>query len=183
MGDTSCSVVAYLPGPLGEFVGRLRSRMNPQFAHWRSHVSVLPLRPLPEHLDEVLAEMQEKCLMVEPFEARLSEVQTFWPVNGVVYLSVSFGSGRLEELHALLNDGALRRVEPFPYVPHITLAQDLGESQTQAVLQDASREWAGYTGPRTIRVESLVLVRQREDLSWADIAPVPLGGALKPAGC
>ncbi len=182
MGDISCSVVAYLPGPLGEFVNRLRARVNPPFAHWLSHVTILPPRPLPERPEEVAVEMQEKCLMVEPFEARLSEVQTFWPVKGVVYLSVSFGSERLVELHDLLNCGPLGRVEPFPYVPHITLAQELDESKTRTVLHEASQAWAHYAGPTTFRVESLSLVRQREDQCWVDLAPVPLGGALKPAG-
>ena len=120
--------------------------------------------------------------MVEPFEAKLSEVQTFWPVKGVVYLSVSLGSQRLVELHDLLNGGPLGRVEPFPYVPHITLAQELDESQTRTVLHEASQAWARYVGPTTFRVESLSLVRQREDQCWIDLAPVPLGGALKPAG-
>jgi 2'-5' RNA ligase len=180
MGDVSCSVVAYLPGSLGEFVNGLRARLNPRFARWLSHISILPPRPLPAHPDQVLAQMQEKCQYLDPFEAKLEEVHTFWPVKGVVYLAVSLGSERLAELHDLLNGGPLGRVEPFPYVPHITLAQELDEAETRAVLHEASQAWVRYAGPTTFRVESLSLVRQREDLSWVDLAPVALGGALKP---
>jgi len=179
MDDVSCSLVAYLPGPLAEFVNGLRARLNPRFAHWLSHVTILPPRPLPDP-DAVVTEIQEKCQLVDPFEARLSELQTFWPVKGVVYLSVSLGSDRLVDLHQLLNQGPLGRVEPFPYVPHITLAQELDEAETRAALHEASQAWSRYTGPKTFRVESLSLVRQREDLSWVDLAPVSLGGALKP---
>ena len=180
MGDGSCSVVAYLPGPLGEFVNGLRARLNPRFARWLSHITILPPRPLCPNADEVVSEMQEKCQLVEPFEARLSEVQTFWPVKGVVYLSVSLGSDRLVELHQLLNCGPLGGVEPFPYVPHITLAQELDEAETRVVLHEASQAWDCYAGPPTFRVESLSLVRQREDQSWVDLAPVALGSVLKP---
>lgn len=180
MGDVSCSLVAYLPGELGEFVNSLRARLNPRFAHWLSHITILPPRPLGPNEDAVVSEIQEKCQFVEPFEARLSEVQTFWPVNGVVYLSVSLGSQRLVELHDLLNCGLLGRAEPFPYVPHITLAQELDEAETRAALHEASAEWARYGGPKSFRVESLPLVRQREDRSWVDLTPVALGSALKP---
>jgi 2'-5' RNA ligase len=180
MGDASCSVVAYLPGSLGQFVNGLRARLNPRFAAWLSHITILPPR-LCANPDEAVSDMREKCQYVEPFEAKLEEVQTFWPVKGVVYLSVSLGSARLAGLHEALNCGPLGRVEIFPYVPHITLAQELNEAETQAVLQEATFEWSRYAGPKTFRVESLSLVRQRQDLSWADLAPVALGSALNPA--
>jgi len=181
MGEVSCSVVAYLPGQLGEFVNSLRARLNPRFAHWLSHITILPPRPLCPNADEAVAEMQHECQFVEPFEAQLSEVQTFWPVKGVVYLAVSRGAERLVQLHDRLNQGLLSRVEVFPYVPHITLAQELDEAETHAVLREASAEWSRYAGPTTFRVESLPLVRQREDLSWVGLASLSLGTALKPA--
>lgn len=180
MGEVSCSVVAYLPGPLGELVDSLRRRLNPRFAHWLAHVTILPPRPLLANPEEVLPEMREKCQLLEPFEAQLSEVQTFWPVKGVVYLSMGAGSERLVGLHDRLNSGPLERVEPFPYVPHITLAQELDEAETRTVLEEASHEWARYGGQTAFRVESLSLVRQQEDQSWVDLAPLMLGGALKP---
>lgn len=176
-----CSVVAYLPGPLGEFVDGLRKRLNPRFANWLAHVSILPPRPLPPHPEDVLPEIREKCLMLEPFVATLGEVQTFWPVNGVVYLSISVGAERLVGLHGRLNCGYLERVEPYPYVPHVTLAQELDEAATQAVLAEASQEWTRYPGTASFRVDSLSLVRQEADQRWVDLAPIPLGGVVKPS--
>lgn len=181
MGEVSCSVVAYLPEPLGEFIDSLRKRLNPRFANWRAHVSILPPRLLSRPPEEMLDQFREQCLVLDPFEATLSEVQTFWPVNGVVYLSISAGSERLTEFHDRLNSGGLARVEPYPYVPHVTIAQELDEAETQAVLREASREWARYAGTPTFRVESLLLVRQEPDQRWTDLAPILLGGALKPS--
>ncbi len=181
MGELNCAVVAYLPGPLGEFVDSLRGRLNPRFAHWQAHVSILPPRPLPAGPNQALAELREKCLLQEPFEAELSEVLTFWPANGVVYLSISTGSERLVALHELLNGGPLGWVEPYSYVPHVTIAQELDEAETRAALREACCEWARYAGSRSFRGESLSLVRQEPDQRWTDLAPVLLGGALKPS--
>jgi 2'-5' RNA ligase len=181
MGEVNCSVVAYLPGALGEFVDSLRTRLNPRFAHWRAHVTILPPRLLPPDSQGFLAEMQAKCQLIEPFEARLSEVATFWPVKGVVYLAVSIGSEQLSALHDLLNRGLAARAEPYAFVPHVTLAQELDEAEVRSALGVASEERARYADTASFQVEALSLVRQLEDKSWLDLASVALGTALKPA--
>lgn len=180
MDGVNYSVVAYLPEPLGEFVDGLRRRLNPRLAHWRAHVSVLPPRMLSRPPEEMWDQLREQCHVLDPFEATLSDVLTFWPVNGVVYLSIAHGSDRLAELHDRLNSGGLARVEPFPYIPHVTIAQDLDEAETQAVLREASLEWGRYAGTPAFRVESLSLVRQQPDQRWVDLAPLLLGNVLKP---
>ena len=180
MGEENISVVAYLPGELGRFVDELRRRLNPRFAAWLAHVTILPPRPLSATAEEMLAQIREKCLGVDPFEVSLDGVLTFWPANGVVYLSFAAGLGRIRELHERLNCGCLERVETYPYVPHVTLAQELDEAGTQAVLREAAQEWARYKGEPSFRVDSLSLVRQEADKRWIDLAPIPLGSLLKP---
>ena len=160
MGEENISVVAYLPGELGRFVDDLRRRLNPRFAAWLAHVTLLPPRPLSATAEEMLAQAREQCLLAAPFDASLDGVLTFWPVNGVVYLSFAAGVGRFLELHEQLNRGCLERVETYPYVPHVTLAQELDEAGTQAVLREAAQEWARYKGESSFRVDALSLVRQ-----------------------
>jgi 2'-5' RNA ligase len=181
MALVNCAVVAYLPGRLGEFVDSLRKRLNPRFAHWLAHVTILPPRPLPAHTQEFLADIREKCQMTEPFDAGLSEVSTFWPIKGVVYLPIAAGAERLAALHNLLSGGASEWIEPYPYVPHVTVAQELDEAETQAAVRLASEEWARFSGAPSFRIESLSLVRQQDDQCWIDLASVALGSALKPA--
>ena len=181
MGEENISVVAYLPGELGRFVDDLRSRLNPRFAAWLAHVTILPLRPLSAPAEAMLAQVRAKCLGVDPFEASRDSVLTFWPANGVLYLSFAAGLGRIRELHEQLNCGCLERVETYPYVPHVTLAQELDEAGTQAVLREAAQQWARYNGEMSFRVNSLALVRQEADKRWIDLAPIPLGSLLKPS--
>ena len=181
MGEGNYSLVAYLPTRLGEFVDDLRKRLNPNFATWLAHVTILPPRPLLATPAETLALLREKCLVLDHFEAGVNGVSTFWPVNGVVYLSFSAGLQRLVEIHDTLNCGGLAHCEAYRYVPHVTVAQELDEAATQAVLEEVSREWSRYRGELTFRVEFLSLVRQDSDNRWIDLAPVSLGGRLAPS--
>jgi len=181
MAEENISVVAYLPGRLGQFVDDLRKRLNPRFAAWRAHVTILPPRPLSATLEDMLAQTREQCLLADAFEARLDSVFTFWPTNGVVCLSFSEGLRRFVEWHERLHCGCLQGFEPYPYVPHVTLAQELDEAETQAVLEEAAREWACYKEAPSFRVESLFLVRRGADNRWIDLAPIPLGSLVKPS--
>ena len=181
MPEGNISVVAYLPGRLGQFVDDLRKRLNPRFAAWLAHVTILPPRPLCATLEDMVAQTRKQCLLADPFEARLDSVFTFWPANGVVCLSFSEGLRRFVELHERLHCGCLQGFEPYPYVPHVTLAQELDEAETQAVLEEAAREWACYKEAPSFRVESLFLVRRGADNRWIDLAPIPLGNLVKPS--
>jgi len=181
MDELSYAVVAYLPGRLGRFVDHLRQRVNPAFACWQAHVTLLPPRLLRGTPEESLAKIRQTCGPLEPFEVAVDGWSTFWPVNGVVYLTLGKGSERLVQLHDALNCDGLAQQEVYPYIPHITLAQQLDETGTQKVLAEVASEWTRYDGEVSFRVESLTLVRQMPDNRWADLAPVPLGILLAPS--
>ena len=181
MEEHGYAVVAYLPGKLGDFVDSLRKRLNPSFADWLAHVTVLPSRSLRASPEETLERIRERCALVEPFVATIQGVSTFWPVNGVVYLSFSLGFQHLVQLHDTLNVGGLAQEEAYSYLPHVTVAQELDEAGTQAVLADVSREWSRFSGDVSFRVESLRLVRQAPENRWVDLAPIPLGSFLAPS--
>ena len=179
MGAGTFSLVAYLQGEMGKFVDSLRRRLNPGFAAWLPHVTILPPRPLGATPEEVLALIRQKCLFLDPFQASLGRVLSFWPVNGVVYLSFTAGFQGLVDLHDLLNRDGLAFAEPYPYVPHVTVAQELDEASLGTVLEEVTREWARYRGEISLRVESLSLVRQEPDRRWVDLGPIQLGRLLE----
>lgn len=124
--------------------------------------------------------VREKCALVEPFEVRLEGVSTFWPVNGVVYLSFGTGLERLIQLHDTLNCGNLAQEETYTYIPHVTLAQELDEAVTRDVLAEISRVWSRFAGDLSFRIESLSFVQQTSNNRWVDLAPIPLGVLLAP---
>jgi len=180
MQTQTYAIVAYLKGPLAEFVNQLRSEFNPAFAGKASHVSVLPPRPLAISEADAVEEARARCAEWEPFELEISGVRDFLPVNGVVYLALGRGAPEMCRLHGTLNQGHLAQQEPLPYIPHITIAQDLDVSRTLELLDRVNRELTAYGGPRRIPVETLTFVRQTPTGDWVDLANLQLGRASIP---
>jgi 2'-5' RNA ligase len=174
MADPTYAVIAYLPGKLGEFVDGLRQRLNSAYASWLAHVTLLPPRPLPGSPEEILARLREGCAHQEPFDVVIGGVATFWPVNGVVYLSFSIGFEKLVEVHHRLHTGPLACQEAYEYTPHVTIAQGLDELETHLVLAEVYGQWLRFEGKASFRLESLFLVQQTSQNTWRNLAPIPL---------
>ena len=172
--EANYAVIAYIPGRLGQFIDEQRDRWNPDYAAALAHVTALTPRPLIFPPDELVDSLCKRCAHSEPFDVSVEGVGTFWPANGVVYLSIATGFDSLLDLHRMLNVSDLRYSEPYPFVPHITIAQDLDEARTQAVLAAVSREWSVYDGEKSFRVETLCLVQQGEAHAWLNVAAIPL---------
>ncbi|MBI2819905.1 MAG: 2'-5' RNA ligase family protein, partial [Acidobacteria bacterium] len=64
--------------------------------------------------------------------------------------------------------------EPYPFVPHITIAQDLDDQATQEALVALANAWESYEDEKSFRVETLCLVQQSEGYRWRNLAPIPL---------
>jgi 2'-5' RNA ligase len=179
MSESTYAVVSYLSGPIADFINSLRRSLNPMYADWLAHVSILPPRRLrwdradTERRVEVL---RRACQQAAPFEVELQGVSTFWPVNGVVYLNVSSGYSELVNLHALLNENGMRAEEAYGYVPHVTIAQSLDEGNTHRAMEQVMEAWSNLPKPVRFSVDSLVLVEQASaGEKWVDIAPFHLG--------
>ena len=171
------AVVAYVHGPVADFVNSLRSELTPGCPH-RAHVTVLPPRPLqgPEH--RALDSCHELLAHVLPFPLTLSKVSLF-PQTHVIKLELSGGDAqRLRALHDDLNRGPLHQQERFPYTPHITLCMNGLSDNTNEMLGRARQRWAEFGGSATIWVDRLTLVRQRSDETWADLAEIELNRAV-----
>jgi 2'-5' RNA ligase len=174
MSEPNYAVIAYIPGRLGQFIDEQRDRWNPDYATALAHVTLLTPRPLIFPQDELVESLRKRCTYREPFDVTVEGVGSFWPANGVVYLSLSQGFSEILELHRMLNVSDLRHSEPFPFIPHITIAQGMDEARTQAVLAAVSREWSVYDGEKSFRVETLCLVQQASAHAWLNLAAIPL---------
>src|SRR5580704_15314205 len=117
------ALVIYIPGPLGQFLDDFRRKLVPG-CNPHAHVSLLPPRPLA--VDWQVASEQVRTVLNgwTPFEIELTGIEIF-PVTNVIYLQVGSGADELRQVHQAMNAGSLEFQEPFPYHPHITLAQEL----------------------------------------------------------
>lgn len=167
------ALVIYLPEPLGRFLDDLRCELVPQDKP-HAHVSVLPPRPLA--VDYLIASEQVRALTEtwSPFEIELINIEVF-PVTNVIYLELGAGAAELRRLHAAMNSRVLEFHEPFPYHPHVTLAQELPASEVTAAHALARRRWQSYQGKRSFRAERAVFVQNTLQNCWVDLVEFGLG--------
>jgi 2'-5' RNA ligase len=167
------ALVIYVPEPLGRFLDDLRRELAPG-SNPHAHVSVLPPRPLA--VDWQAASGQARALTERwaPFEIELTGLEIF-PVTNVIYLEIGAGAADLRRMHAAMNAGALEFREPFPYHPHITLAQEIPPQEVRPSTNSPSRRWQEYGGGGVFRAERTVFVRNTLDNCWRDLAEYSLG--------
>ena len=164
----SFALISYLPEPLAGFLDSLRCELVPK-CQARSHVTVLPPRPLCSGLPEnAWRDLNDRLDDVPPFRVDLGSIEIF-PGTNVIYLSVASGFRELEQLHTVLNRGPLLFCEPFVYHPHVTLAQQLLPEQVEAAAALARRRWSEFPHAHHFTVEKLMFVQNTVENRWRDL--------------
>lgn len=167
------ALVIYIPGPLGKSLDDLRRKLVPG-CNPHAHVSLLPPRPLAVDWRVAADEVRAVVDHWVPFEIELTGIQVF-PVTNVIYIEVGGGASELRRMHVAMNTGSLQFRDPFPYHPHITLAQELPPENVEATSELAHRLWREFSGPRCFRVEHAVFVQNSLSNCWIDLAEYSLG--------
>ncbi len=168
------AVVAYLSGPLAEFVQGLRSQLVPREAHVRPHLTLLAPRVLESPPEKLHSALQRICYKEPPLRVSFGEVESFVPSTSTVYLRIHEGAGELCHLHQRLNQYGFRAEESWPYVAHVTLAKLEDDRAALEAMKEGQRQWSLYAGMREFRIEKLTLVREVTPDLWDDLATVVL---------
>jgi 2'-5' RNA ligase len=168
----SFALVSYLSDPLAAFLNRLRCDLVPDCVA-KAHVTVLPPRPLKGSPEEAWQDLRQGLQHFQPFCVELGEIAVF-PGLQAVYLSIESGRHELESMHARLNTGGLAYQEPFPYYPHLTLAQELPPPELAAAMELAAARWREFPHPRGFTVDRLTFVQNTLENRWTDLAAVDL---------
>jgi hypothetical protein len=168
------ALVSYLPEPLSGFLDRLRLDLTPD-CNPRAHVTVLPPRPISTESDlkRLTEDLERESRLLMPFEVALGDIKVF-PATKVIYASLAQGERELHALHENLNSGQLEYDGPFPYHPHITIAQNFLPEQVEEFTRIARERWRQYDGPRRFMVECLHFVQNVAPDTWVDLARIPL---------
>src|SRR5688572_17096165 len=101
----SYALVSYIPGRLGDFITELRQDLVASCVA-RSHVSILPPRPLSVPPDVVADQIRTSLLPFSPFELDLPRIGVFEQTS-VIFCEVGAGREELFELHDAMNTGGL----------------------------------------------------------------------------
>lgn len=167
------AAVAYVRSPVGFFVEELRRELHPAHTHADAHITILPPRALCGAEKLALGVLGEVCRSTPAFDVIMGDVETFSPLTPTVFLRVARGAYRLRELHDKLNRDALYFDEPWPYMPHLTIAKLDTTEEAHKVLEISRKRWRDYVGPRTVRIDSLTFVKGVGE-RWLDLAETPL---------
>ncbi len=172
------ALVAYVRNPVGTFVEQLRREVHPEHGHLPAHVTVLPPRPLHGSEEEALAEVSKLAASQPAFEIGMGEVESFVPSTPTIFIRVARAAYRMRELHDAINTGALAYEEPWPYMPHLTIAKLNCVPDVQQVLENVRQRWREYVGSRNVRIDNLAFVRGSGQ-TWFDIARFTLDGEVR----
>jgi 2'-5' RNA ligase len=169
----SFALVSYIPDKLGEFFCKLRQELV-QGCTARAHVTVLPPRQLTVDTEAARQWLAERVPANAAFEVSFTDIEVF-PRTFVIYAEIGEGRKTLLDLHRSLNTCDLQFDEPYPYHPHVTLAQDLAIEDVQAAQELAVRRWREYRYSRRYSVEQLAFVQNQRNC-WVDLAEYDLRG-------
>ena len=175
----SFALVNYIPEPLAGFLDSLRTELVPD-CFLRAHVTILPPRPILAPPEKAWIELREAALGLHPIDIELDRVEVF-PVSDVIYIAIGRGGEQLKHMHDVFNAGPLIYKEPFPFHPHITLAQGLTPDQVDELSEVARRRWREYKGGRTVRVATITFVQNTKWHGWVDLAETVLGREVQTA--
>jgi 2'-5' RNA ligase len=83
-------------------------------------------------------------------------------------------------MYRTLNQGPLAFAEPFPYHPHVTLAQGLAPEEVTALYERAQKRWSAFSHSRRLRADRACFVQSTVACTWVDLAEfrlasVPVG--------
>jgi 2'-5' RNA ligase len=165
----SFALICYIPEPLAGFLDSLRCELVPS-CKAKSHVTVLPPRPLAAGLPETAWDNLNRYLDdFTPFCVELNSIEVFDRTN-VIYLSIGSGYRELERMHSALNHGLVQYQEPYEYHPHVTLAQELRPEQVEPARALARHRWSEFSYSRSFTVHRLIFVQNTVEDRWSDLA-------------
>ncbi len=183
-GINSFALVSYLPGALAELLDEIRHDFAPD-SHAKAHITILPPRPLIEFsgedpgraVAEATEQLRSSLQEFPPFKVDLGEIEIFEGTQ-VIYVSIQNGFAELERMHAILNTGRVAFQEPFPYHPHVTIAQELAPEDVHNAAQFARWRWSEFKHSRSAPIDHLTFVQNTLENCWTDLAMLNLGSPV-----
>jgi 2'-5' RNA ligase len=180
----SFALVSYLPGELAELLDEIRHDFAPE-SRAKAHVTILPPRPLIEFPGEApgtdaMAAMDELKIRLQefpPFKVEFGEIEIFEGTQ-VIYVSIQNGFAELEHMHSVLNTGRVAFQEPYPYHPHVTIAQELAPEDVHNAAQFARWRWSEFKHSRSAWIDRLTFVQNTLENYWTDLAMLNLGSPV-----
>jgi 2'-5' RNA ligase len=173
----SFALVTYISDRLGDFLTSLRDELIPGSAV-RAHVTILPPRPIQGDGITAGQSLRRRIRSYAPFTIEINDIDVF-AVTAVVFAEIGIGRRDLRRIHHELNCGLVEYQEPYPYHPHITLAQNMDRKIVPELFQLARRRWLEAKLPNQFIIENMHFVQNTARNQWIDLMSFELDGDLE----
>lgn len=128
---------------------------------------VPPVNVREDRLGDALAVLRAAASATRPLTLAVGPPATFLPDNPVLYLAVGGDVAALRELRDAVFVEPLARTLTWPWVPHVTLADDAEPGRIAAALEAL----ADYRAE--VRVDRVHLLREEPGRVWVPLADAP----------
>jgi 2'-5' RNA ligase len=173
----SFALVTYISDRLGDFLTKLRDELIPG-SSVRAHVTILPPRPIRGDGMTAGHSMRRRIESYAPFTIEINDIDVF-AVTAVVFAEIGIGRKDLRRIHEELNIGPVEYHEPYPYHPHITLAQNIDPKSVPEIYQLARRRWQEAGLPKRFIIDTMHFVQNTAGNRWIDLMSYELDGDLE----
>jgi 2'-5' RNA ligase len=159
-------VALLVPPPLDmEVDGMRRALGDGTLGRMPAHLTLVPpVNVREDRLGEALAVLRRAAAATRPFTLTLGPPATFLPNSPTIYLAVA---GDVQALRDRLFVDPLARSLTWPFVPHVTLADEAHRDRIAAALVAL----AGYTVD--VRLDRVHLLREGPGRVWLPVADAP----------
>jgi GNAT superfamily N-acetyltransferase/2'-5' RNA ligase len=170
MAKMRLGVALVMPPPLDREVDTLRRATGDgTFGRVPPHCTLVPpVNVRADRLADALAVLRDAAAVTRPIRARLGPPTTFLPDNPVLYLPFEEGAGAVVALRERVFRDPLARPLTWPFVPHVTVADEVDPDRVRAAQ-------AALCDYRTdVTFDRVHLLQEGPGRVWAPIADVAL---------
>lgn len=134
-----------------------------------THLTLVPpVNVNDDRLGEAMAALRSAAGRTRPFTVHLGPPETFLPVNPVAYLAVDGeGADEVRRLRDMVFEGPLERSLSWPFVPHVTLADEADPDRITSAL-GALRDYEV-----DVTFDRVHLLEEGAGRTWKPIADAP----------
>jgi 2'-5' RNA ligase len=162
-------VALLIPSPGREEIDGLRRALgDPALSRIPAHLTLVP--PVNVRDDDTTAALEvlrAAAAATRPFRVALGPPATFLPDNPVVYLAVARGGSDVRALRDRVFTPPLERTLTWPFVPHVTIADDAAPERIPAALTALADYFVEVVFDR------VHLLREEDGRRWQPIADAP----------
>ena len=169
MSRSRLGVVLLVPAPVtGEIDALRRAVGDGTYGRVPAHLTLVPpVNVREDRIDDALALLRDAAGRTRPFRVDLGAPTTFLPDNPVLYLPVTGGGDEVHAVRDRVFCDPFARPLTWPYVPHVTVADEMSPARIVAA-QDALSHF--HVG---IDFDRMHLLEEGPGRVWGPIADFP----------